>query len=135
MPIPRSVPRSAFMRNVFNPFAARVGGHAPFMGVVIHRGRKSGETYRTPVLAFRLRMGFAIALTYGRGTDWERNVLAAGGCSIESRGETTPMTNPRVLTGTEAMDALPAALRPVMKVMRVDNVMILDREGDASTAR
>lgn len=135
MPIPRSVPRSAFMRNVFNPGARRIAGKLPLMGVVIHKGRKSGTTFRTPVLAFQQPSGYAIALTYGRGTDWERNVLAAGGCSMESRGTTTAMTNPHILTGPEAMNALPAVLRPVMKLMRVDNVMVLDREGDTVASR
>lgn len=133
MPIPRSVPNMPFMRNWFNPFAVRIGGTVPLMGVITHKGRRTGETYRTPVLVFAHPSGVAIALTYGRGTDWERNVVAAGGCSIESREKTRRMTNPRIMTGQEAMSVLPKGLRPVMKVMRVDDVMILEEETHEGT--
>jgi len=30
--------------------------------------------------------GFVIALTYGRESEWVKNVLAAGGCELETRG-------------------------------------------------
>ena len=34
---------------------------------------------------FREPNGFLIALTYGRECEWVRNVLAAGGCQLETR--------------------------------------------------
>jgi hypothetical protein len=30
--------------------------------------------------------GFLIALTYGQDSEWVKNVLAAGGCELETRG-------------------------------------------------
>jgi hypothetical protein len=38
------------------------------------------------VNVFRQPDGFLIALTYGRGSGWVRNVLAAGGGQIETCG-------------------------------------------------
>jgi len=55
------------------------------MGLVVHRGRRSGRVYDTPVLVFPADDGYVIALTYGPDTDWIRNVLAAGGCAARSR--------------------------------------------------
>jgi hypothetical protein len=37
------------------------------------------------VNVFREPDGFLIALTYGRDSGWVRNVLAAGGCQLETR--------------------------------------------------
>ena len=34
---------------------------------------------------FRVPEGFLIALTYGRESEWVRNVLAAGGCELETQ--------------------------------------------------
>jgi hypothetical protein len=43
-----------------------------------HRGRKSGNLHRTPILAFPIIEGFDFALTYGRNVDWVKNLLAGG---------------------------------------------------------
>jgi deazaflavin-dependent oxidoreductase (nitroreductase family) len=54
--------------------------------MVVHRGRRSGRRYRTPVLAFRVDDGYVVALFYGADRDWVRNVLAAGGCTLSGAG-------------------------------------------------
>ena len=72
------------------------GGWLPGFAIVIHRGRKSGKEYRTPVNAFRTKEGYRIALTYGAGSDWVRNVLAAGGCELVVRGKRMRMGEPRL---------------------------------------
>jgi hypothetical protein len=46
--------------------------------------------HHTLVKPFRSPDGFVIALTYGPDRDWVRNVLAAGGCTIEWRGRPAP---------------------------------------------
>ena len=50
----------------------------PGMGVITHRGRRSGRIYETPVNVFRRSDGYVVALTYRAGADWVRNVLTAG---------------------------------------------------------
>ena len=65
--------------------------------MVVHRGRKSGREYRTPVNLFRAGdERFVVALTYGPGTAWVKNVLAAGGCEIRTRGRSFRARDPRV---------------------------------------
>ena len=49
-------------------------------------GRKTHRQYSTPVLVFRHGRGFIIALTYGRQSQWVHNVLAEGGCQLETQG-------------------------------------------------
>jgi deazaflavin-dependent oxidoreductase (nitroreductase family) len=74
-------------------FAARLHG----FGIVTHVGRKSGRVYRTPVNVFRESDAFLIALTYGRDSEWVRNVLAAGGCQLETRGVRYELSAPTIV--------------------------------------
>ncbi|MGH7129463.1 MAG: nitroreductase family deazaflavin-dependent oxidoreductase, partial [Planctomycetaceae bacterium] len=84
MPLSRRVAR--FNRVVTNRTIGRLAPRMPGFGVVHHKGRRSGREYRTPVNIFRRPDGCVIALTYGRGADWVRNVLAAGECDLLTRG-------------------------------------------------
>ncbi len=76
---------AAFHRAVTNRIASRFATRLPGFAIVTNVGRKSGRVYRTPVNVFRESEGFLIALTYGRDSGWVRNVLAAGGCQLETR--------------------------------------------------
>jgi deazaflavin-dependent oxidoreductase (nitroreductase family) len=94
--------------------------YLPPFAVVSHRGRKSGSTYRTPLLAFPRGETVVIALTYGE-TDWSRNVLAAGGGRLTRLGRTVEMTNPRLVRASEAT-ALPAGTRWTARVFGISLV-------------
>ena len=65
--------------------------------ILKHVGRKSGRVYRTPVNVFRAPDGFLIALTYGRESEWVKNVLAAGGCELETRGVRYQVSAPTIV--------------------------------------
>jgi deazaflavin-dependent oxidoreductase (nitroreductase family) len=123
MPLPRSVAR--FNRLVMNRFTRPVAGRLPGMGVVVHAGRVSGRQYRTPVNVFRRPGGFAIALTYGSGAEWTRNVLAAGNAEIATRGRTHRVTSPRIVRDTERA-AVPAPVRAILGALRVDEFLVID---------
>src|SRR5438045_1703288 len=75
---------AAFHRVITNPVAIRFAARLPGFAIVTNVGRRSGRLYRTPVNVFREPDGFLIALTYGRDSSWVRNVLAAGGCQLET---------------------------------------------------
>jgi deazaflavin-dependent oxidoreductase (nitroreductase family) len=92
---PRSVAR--FNRVVTNPIARQFAGRAPGFGIVFHRGRRSGRLYRTPVNVFAIPEGFSIALTYGRDSEWVKNVLAEGSCTLETRGRRYHLSGPGVV--------------------------------------
>ena len=77
---------AAFNLAVTNRITSRFAARLPGFGVLTHVGRKSGRVYRTPVNVFRAPEGFLIALTYGRESEWVRNVVAAGACQLETRG-------------------------------------------------
>jgi deazaflavin-dependent oxidoreductase (nitroreductase family) len=69
----------------------------PGFGILTHEGRKSAKLYRTPVNVFRAPEGFFIALTYGRDSEWVKNVVAAGGCQLETRCKTYQLSAPAIL--------------------------------------
>ena len=94
----------------FNRLALRISGHRlfPLYAVVEHVGRKSGRAYEVPVALIASPAQFVICLPFGRGTNWARNVVAAGGCDIRWKGGTHHVTSPRVV-GREV--ALPLANR------------------------
>ena len=100
MPAPRGLAR--FNRRFTNRLWLKVAGHLPGFAIVSHVGRTSGRLYRTPVNAFRTDGGYTIALTYGSGSDWVRNVLAAGGCEIQTRGRRMRLVDPRLGTDRSA---------------------------------
>src|ERR1019366_7340469 len=77
---------AAFNLAVTNRITSRFAARLPGFGILTHVGRKSGRVYRTPVNVFRAPDGFLIALTYGRKSEGVRNVIAAGGCKLETRG-------------------------------------------------
>ncbi|MBK1785802.1 nitroreductase family deazaflavin-dependent oxidoreductase [Prauserella cavernicola] len=122
MPLPQGLAR--FNRVVTNRIARTGAGRLPGFGILVHRGRRSGRTYRTPLNVFRVRGGFVIALTYGPGTDWVRNVLAEGHCELETRGRTVRLVRPRVVHD-ERRGAIPQPARTVLGALNVHDLLYL----------
>jgi deazaflavin-dependent oxidoreductase (nitroreductase family) len=124
MPFPRALAR--FNRRVTNRITGGIAGRLPGVDLIEHAGRRSGRLRRTPVSAFRQPAGFAIALNYGTGSDWVRNVLAANGCTLETKGERHRLTHPRVVRDP-ARRLAPRALRPFLWLIGVDAFLVLDQ--------
>ena len=123
MPLPRALAR--FNRHVTNPLLGGLFGRRPPFAIVVHRGRTSGRSYRTPVWAFPVPDGFAVALTYGADSQWVRNVLAADGCVLERRGELLTAVSPEVRPLEDVTQHLPAPVRPALTGMRLEHVLVL----------
>ena len=65
--------------------------------VIHHVGRTSGNPYATPITPARVDDGFVVALPYGSGTQWVRNVLAVGSAVLVLDGERHEVTSPEVV--------------------------------------
>ncbi len=129
---PRSGPRVApstprlgrrmarFNRAVINPVAIHVAGLVPGMGIVHHVGRRSHQVYRTPVLVFRTKDGYRIALTYGRDTEWVKNALAHGAVRLTTRRREHELSDPEVVTDPHRQH-VPAPERFLLKLLRVSD--------------
>src|SRR5262245_35891842 len=94
---------------ILDPVIRPLAGKLPVFGIVTHRGRKSGRIYRTPLNVFRRGDEYFFFLTYGSDAQWVRNVLAAGSCSLETRGRTVHLVEPELVTDPELRPAPPLA--------------------------
>ncbi|GIH97031.1 nitroreductase family deazaflavin-dependent oxidoreductase [Planobispora siamensis] len=90
-------------KRVFNPLTLAIG-KSP---VLIHVGRSSGATYRTPLDAHPVDGGYLFIPVYGPGADWVRNILAAGSARLRVDGREVELTAPRIVGKGEAFQALP----------------------------
>src|SRR4051794_5739534 len=129
MPLPRRLAK--FNRVVTNRVVGPLARYLPGFAVVSHVGRRSGRTYRTPVNLFRRGDDYVIALTYGAGSQWVRNVLAAGGADIETRGRRLHLVDPKVVRDP-ARSFVPELVRIPLRLANVEEFMLLKRAGAAS---
>jgi len=103
----------------------------PGLGVVVHRGRTSGKQYRTPVNVFpRPGDRYVLALTYGPDTDWVKNVMAAGGCELLTRGTHIELTAPK-LFHDEARGEIRVVERTILGLLHVYDFLELRTVPDA----
>ncbi len=123
MPLPRFVAR--LNRVGLNHLTRHIAPHLPGFGVVEHRGRRSGRLYRTPVNVFRAPGGYRIALTYGADAEWVRNVVAAGGAVIHTRGRRVAVGAPR-LEHDERRRSMPDPVRQILGLLHVTDFLRLD---------
>ncbi|GAA2420627.1 PNPOx family protein [Mycolicibacterium llatzerense] len=76
-----------------------------------HVGRRSGQTYVTPLSAYRLGDGFVLGVAYPH-VDWCENVLAAGKCRLARDGKEYALERPELIPAAQAMKAYPALVKP-----------------------
>ena len=113
-----------FNRYVTNRLIGPIAPWVPGLGVVYHRGRKSGRCYHNPIIVFRQDRGFVVALTYGSQSDWVKNVLAAGECDLRTRGRRYHLINPTIYVDAQRRD-LPAPIRTILTMTNVTEFLSL----------
>jgi deazaflavin-dependent oxidoreductase (nitroreductase family) len=110
----------AFTNRITSLFA----GWLPGFGILKHVGRKSGKVYRTPVNVFRAPNRFIIALTYSSKSEWVKNVIAAGGCELRTRGKQYRLSAPKVVRDPTRRH-FPIPVRAVLRIVGADEYMEL----------
>ena len=113
---------AAFNLAVTNRITSRFAARLPGFGILTHVGRKSGTVYRTPVNVFREPEGFIIALTYGRESEWVKNVMAAGGCPLETRGVQHQLSSPTIVHDATRR-RFPIPVRIVLRLIGANDYM------------
>lgn len=108
----------AFTNRITSLFA----GWLPGFGILTHVGRKSRNVYRTPVNVFRAPSGIIIALTYSSQSEWVKNVLAAGGCELKTRGRKYQLSAPKVVRDP-TRKRFPIPVRLVLRIVGADEYM------------
>jgi deazaflavin-dependent oxidoreductase (nitroreductase family) len=105
-------------KRVVNPIQGLWAPWLPPWAVIVHRGRRSGTEYRTPVLAVESGSSVYVGLFYGAGAHWVRNLLAAGGGEVIRRGRRRRIANVRILDDPSA-EPLPRAVRAAARRMPI----------------
>ena len=119
-----------FNRRVTNRITLRFASRAPGFAVVVHRGRKSGRLYWTPVNVFPRPDGYVITLDR-TDSDWVKNVLAGGGCEPAYRGRLERVNSPRIVHD-ETRHFVPPILRLVGRLFGAADFLYLKHEAASS---
>ena len=113
---------------VVNPLVLRIAGrrHMPVIGIVRHRGRKTGRAYATPLgIRSAAAGGFVMPLTFGEAAGWYRNIVAAGSCVITWRGQDHTVANPVIVDRTTALPAFPRYERLALRAIGINQYLWL----------
>lgn len=131
MPLPRWAAR--FNKRFTNRFLEPLARRFENFGVVVHRGRRTGRLYRTPVNYFRTGSAghLIVALTYGPHADWAQNVLTGGG-TIETAGGVLRITAAHVVGRPGVWIYLPLPVRFVLRMLRVHSFLLIATELNTS---
>jgi len=101
MPLPRWL--AHINKRVFNPIEVRRRARP----VLIHTGRTSGKTYRTPLDTHHLPDGYLFIPLYGPRTDWVKNVLAAQAARLSIDGHEIELQSPRLVKKKDIWPMVP----------------------------
>jgi deazaflavin-dependent oxidoreductase (nitroreductase family) len=96
MRLPRRLAR--FNKKVTNPIQSLWAGRVAPWIILVHTGRTSGRSYRTPLLAWKRGDRLMISILYGEQSHWVRNVLAAHGAEVVRRGKGYRLRDARLVT-------------------------------------
>jgi deazaflavin-dependent oxidoreductase (nitroreductase family) len=125
-------------RRAANHLTAPFARYVPGFGVIIHRGRKTDRVYQTPVMVFAAPDGYTVALIYGAESQWVKNVIAARGCDLQTRGRLEHLAVDMVFHD-ESRALIPWLPRTFIALLRVADFLRLTRrpprpaEGDVVT--
>jgi deazaflavin-dependent oxidoreductase (nitroreductase family) len=122
MTFPRQM---AALSRLLNPLAIPLMRRLPPFAVLHHRGRRTGQSYDTPVQAHCTPDGWVVGLAYDRNSAWVLNLLAAGGGEMTRAGRRYRITKPRRV-GREALELLPVWAAPQMHLVGIDEFLQFD---------
>jgi len=98
-----------FAARLVNPLVLLIAGRRwmPVVGILRHRGRRSGREYGTPIGMRPLGDGFVIPRTFSDNAAWYQNVKAAGEGRITYLGRHYRVVEPEVVDYATAKPAFP----------------------------
>jgi deazaflavin-dependent oxidoreductase (nitroreductase family) len=139
-PVPHALGRSPRLGGLFLrtarattrlalPFAGKRWN--PIFSTVRHTGRRSGRTFETPVAARRQDDGFILALAFGTGAHWYRNLVSNGGGVIRWRGVDYPVGRPTDVEADEALAAFVPIQRAGLRAAGIDGYIRVPDEARA----
>ncbi len=120
MPLPRWLAK--VNRRVFNPLEVKRGKRP----IVTHMGRSSGASYQTPLDAYPTKRGFVLVVRYGPGSDWVRNILAAGKANLRFDEREHSLSSPRLVGQEDAVAELEIGFEPRSDFFKADHYLLMN---------
>ena len=130
-PGPRTRRLIRSIARVVNPLVLRIAGrrHMPVVGIIHHRGRKTGRPHTTPLgIRPATAGGFVMPLTFGEAAGWYRNTVAAGWCIITWRGTDHTVTSPVIVDRATALPAFPRYEQLALRAIGINQFVWLRSE-------
>ena len=106
---PRARRAVRWVAGFVNPLILLMAGRRwmPVVGILRHRGRRSGRSYATPIGMRPLGDSFVIPRTFGDNAAWYLNIKAAGGATVKYLGRTYELVDPELVDYATAKPAFP----------------------------
>jgi EmrB/QacA subfamily drug resistance transporter/deazaflavin-dependent oxidoreductase (nitroreductase family) len=106
---PRTQRVVRFVARFVNPVVLLIAGRRwmPIVGVLRHRGRRTGRTYASPLGMRPTATGFVIPLTFQQNAAWYRNVVGEGRASVKYAGRVHDVGAPEVVDFAAAAPSFP----------------------------
>jgi EmrB/QacA subfamily drug resistance transporter/deazaflavin-dependent oxidoreductase (nitroreductase family) len=122
-PRARRVVRSA--ARVVNPLVLFVAGRRwmPVVGILYHRGRRTGREYATPIGMRPLGDGFVIPRTFSDNAAWYQNIKAAGEGRVTYLGRHYRVVEPEVVGYATARPAFPRYERAQFRLIGINEYL------------
>ena len=120
MPVPKLMAR--INRRVFNPREVRKGKRP----VLIHQGRKSGQTFLTPLDAHPIDDGYLFILMYGSDSDWVQNILASQRATLRVADSEIGLVTPKVVDRSRAKAVLSPNTKMPPDFLKVSEFLTMD---------
>lgn len=124
MPIPKWI--AVLNKHVTNRFFLLFAGWIRPFAIVHHRGRRTGSSYRTPILAFPTETGFAFALTYGRDVDWVKNLMSSDCGVLEYGKDEIPICKARIVKIDGVRDVFPFWVRIPLSIISIEDCVLVE---------
>ena len=112
-----------------NPLVLRIAGRRwmPIVGILHHRGRRSGRAYATPLGMRPLGDSFVMPRTFGTNAAWYHNVRAAGWAVVTWGGADHTVFQPQVVDAATAKPAFPRYERLLLGLLGIEEFLLLRR--------
>jgi deazaflavin-dependent oxidoreductase (nitroreductase family) len=130
IPFPPFVRRAIrFVARFANPLVLAMAGRRwmPIVGILHHRGRRSGHAYVTPLGMRPLGATFVMPRTFSEDAAWYKNVQASGWCLIKWGGVEHTGFQPAIVDKATAKPAFPRYERVFFLLLGIDEFLMLQR--------
>src|SRR5258708_13484856 len=124
---PRARQVVRFAARLVHPLVLFVAGRRwmPVVGILHHRGRRTGREYATPIGMRPLGDGFVIPRTFSDHAAWYQNIKAAGEGRVTYLGRRYRVVEPEVIDYATARAAFPRYERLQFRLLRINEYLPL----------